>query len=289
VANRYLLLSTTMLSGVIGGVFLATMTAKAADYTIPPPQLPAVDGFNGKIDGLGGSYEGRSIAASRGSLSIPLGYSYGLQIDSILGSYDNDFFGGVGGHLFWRNPAVGLLGLYASSVYWNKFSGVHADHFAAEGEFYWGRVSVQGIAGVETGNSTSVVVGPVIDTFGVTTRFFDMINVNYYLTDDIKVMAGHRYVGGRNALALGGELGIPVARGTMAALFVEGRAGADGYRAVFGGLKFYFGQRDKSLIGRHRQDDPFNWMPDVLSAIRETTAAIPQPPPPPTTGPNVPQ
>jgi hypothetical protein len=35
------------------------------------------------------------------------------------------------------------------------------------------------------------------------------------------------------------------------ALFAEG-----GNNAVLGGVRFYFGQRDKTLIDRNRQDDP---------------------------------
>ena len=42
----------------------------------------------------------------------------------------------------------------------------------------------------------------------------------------------------------------------MAALFVEGRAGQGSDHGVWGGVKFYFGQKDKSLIRRHREDDP---------------------------------
>ena len=42
----------------------------------------------------------------------------------------------------------------------------------------------------------------------------------------------------------------------MAALFAEGRIGEDDYHGVWGGIRFYFGQKDKSLIRRHREDDP---------------------------------
>jgi hypothetical protein len=42
----------------------------------------------------------------------------------------------------------------------------------------------------------------------------------------------------------------------MASLFAEGWIGEHGHNAVLAGLRVYFGQRDKSLIDRHRQDDP---------------------------------
>lgn len=47
----------------------------------------------------------------------------------------------------------------------------------------------------------------------------------YYFTDDIKGYVGHRYVGGRNALALGGEAGFRLNGPAIASLFVEGRIG----------------------------------------------------------------
>jgi hypothetical protein len=45
----------------------------------------------------------------------------------------------------------------------------------------------------------------------------------------------------------------------MGSLFVEARAGENQFNGVWGGLKFYFGQKDKTLIQRHRQDDPPIW------------------------------
>src|SRR5215475_9590547 len=42
----------------------------------------------------------------------------------------------------------------------------------------------------------------------------------------------------------------------MASLFTEGWIGEHGNNAVPAGLRVYFGQHDKSLIDRHRQDDP---------------------------------
>jgi hypothetical protein len=41
----------------------------------------------------------------------------------------------------------------------------------------------------------------------------------------------------------------------MASLFTEGWIGEHGNNAVLAGLRVYFGQHDKSLIDRHRQDE----------------------------------
>src|SRR5262245_28051695 len=90
------LLSTTMLAGVVGGVFMTVQVARAADIepvkpafkALPALIQPAVDGFNAKWDALGGTITGRSLYASRGSFSIPLATQWGLQIDVQAGSLE---------------------------------------------------------------------------------------------------------------------------------------------------------------------------------------------------------
>ena len=85
---RARLLTTTMLSGVLGASFLAPLTVSAADlYTKAPfaPNLaalgPAVDGVNSKFGGLGGSLANRSFYQGQGSVSIPLAGQWGFQLD----------------------------------------------------------------------------------------------------------------------------------------------------------------------------------------------------------------
>ena len=90
--------------------------------------------------------------------------------------------------------------------------------------------------------------------------------------------------GGKHAAAFGGEVALPVpGTGAMASLFAEGRAGE--YTGVWGGLKVYLGQKDKTLIRRHREDDPVQWTPESLATIANhtTQTPVPQPPPPPPT------
>jgi hypothetical protein len=42
----------------------------------------------------------------------------------------------------------------------------------------------------------------------------------------------------------------------MTSLFAEGWIGERANNGLLAGLRIYFGQRDKSLMDRHRQDDP---------------------------------
>ena len=102
----------------IGGVIFTGALAQAAGMPVKAPPSPgcvqAVDGVNGKLAGLGGSFANNSLYGAIGSLSTPLGCGYGLQIDATAASFDGRFLGAIGGHLFWRDPSRGLLGLYGS-------------------------------------------------------------------------------------------------------------------------------------------------------------------------------
>src|SRR5262249_58830960 len=107
---------------------LATAQARrsrAAGVQWLPQALPAVDGFNAKIDGYGGGGNHiSSLYGADGSLSIPLAQQWGLQIDGSVGSLNSSGTSRGAGHVFWRDPSVGLLGAYGSYSRWNGNSGV---------------------------------------------------------------------------------------------------------------------------------------------------------------------
>ena len=105
-----------------------------------------------KLAGLGGSYSNEGIYGGLGSIAMPLGCEFGVQIDGSAGSFDNRFLGSTAGHLFWRDPTKALLGVYGSYTYWDQVGGVRANHVGPEAELYMGRWTLQGVGGVEWGN-----------------------------------------------------------------------------------------------------------------------------------------
>jgi hypothetical protein len=279
---RRALLQTTMLVGLVGATYLSARDAHS--QPIFTPNYAAVDGINAKFEGLGGSTANKPLYGARGAVSFPLTHSWGLQIDGAGGSWNSDSFYSIGGHLFWRNPAHGLIGVYVNHLQWNGLDGLHVTQVALEGEYYWNRWTLQGVIGVENGNSNTIIAttppanvprSTTVFTQGVTTtttlgvgaRFFDQINLKYYFTDNASGYIGHRYLGGLHAFALGSEVGWPMGGGRMASAFVEGRVGESAAQGVWGGLKMYFGQKDKSLIARHREDDPDHWNIGAANAI----------------------
>lgn len=225
-----------------------------------PRPMPAVDGINAKIDGYGGgANHSDGFYGTTGSLSVPLAQQWGAQIDGRIQNADGIGAFGVAGHLFWRDPAIGLVGAYGSFWHWNGRDIRDVGHvstntsaIAAQGEYYAGRWTLGGVAGIEMVS----VNAPVALDASIPNRFFDSIRASYYVTDNSKLSIGHAYISGRHGLTLGAEHGFALGGGRMASLFGQARFAEEGHNAVLGGLRVYFGQRDKTLIDRHRQDDP---------------------------------
>ena len=272
--------STQLLSNA---VLASDLPAQPVEVSVPSLSgLPAVDGFNGKLEAFGGGYQDGAIGGLSGSFSIPLAYRFGAQVDGTVADLGGKTYASVGGHLFWRDPTVGLLGVYGNYAHYDGFQGVDAYQGALEGEYYWGRFTLRGIAGVEGANGGSFTNGAgfLID-YGDNTRFFDKIDVVFYPADDFKVYAGHRYTGGVHAAAAGAEYLWHFKSGIAASVFAEGRVGEDDYKAAWAGVRLYFGQTDKSLIRRHREDDPNLWEPDTLfgiaAGLSKTGGACPPP------------
>lgn len=242
------LCTTSLLSGVL----LASASLAADLYIegtpVQPTVLPAVSGINGKIAALGGAFDDEGFGVLSGSISVPLGTRYGFQGDAIAGVRDGEFVGGVGGHLFWRDPSQALLGVFGSFTQREDIDG-HVARLGVEGEYYWNQWTVRSLLGAEfldAGNAFT----------DVDDGFFAFSDVSYYLNDNLQLSVGHRYTRERNALALGAEFQLDQqVFSSGVSLFAEARIGEDDYQAAWGGVRFYLGD-EKTLIRRHREDDP---------------------------------
>jgi hypothetical protein len=273
---------TSALTGALGLLLAPVGEAVADDWFANPFSYqnstvfkPAVDGVNFRGELFGGSISNMTLGAARGVVAAPVGNQFGAQLDVLVGNLGGDSFGNLVGRYFWRDPNQGMLGIYVSETGWGRFGGIYATQVGPEFELYRGRWTLRGVFGAEFGESvvsTSVTSsgigipgGSLINTstftegYDVKTRFFDQINLSYYLTDNWQAFIGHRYIGGKHALALGTEYALPLGGGRLVSLFAEGRVGSSSFEGAWGGLKFYLANNDKSLVRRNREDNIQPW------------------------------
>ena len=239
-------MATTMLTCVLV-VPLAPSIWAADVYTKAPPSIyspqtymPAVDGVNWKAAGLGGVLADRTIYGGTGSVSMPLGGQYGLQLDGGGGSYDSRGRGRRRAFVLARSdPWI------AGPVCIGNVLGPGRRHQSrstgSRRRSLFRSIDMQGIVGVEGGSNKSETHRQSDPDLRCRDSLFRQINLGYYVNDNWKVFVGHRYVGGKNALALGTELAFRVNGPVMGSLFVEGRVGENDFTGVWGG-RAYGGQ-----------------------------------------------
>lgn len=225
----------------------------------PTLRQPAVSQINGKVDYSGGemnSAEGHNFSAS---LSLPVSHSFGFQADGFYSRIGDLNFGGGAGHIFWRDPAIGLVGLTGGYLHRDGFDAINTYQGGVETEYYWWRFTFGAFAGA--GGIDYQYSAPFIDTQPV--RFVGRVSADYYALDNLRVggsfmTAFKDYCGKAEA-----EYQLPI-RGL--ALTVESAWGNNNYHHWLLGVRWYFGG-NKSLRDRQRQDDPPSLMPQTLHSL----------------------
>ncbi len=245
------------ISGVVSGfAFALLMTLPAWSADVVAPDLCAVSGVNGKLAFEGGAWDANGfnneeLIQGIGSLSMPLGCMFGLQLDAGAGEFGDANSVGVGGHLFMRDPNSYLFGVHATYEDWSFNApalDVESVKIGAEAELYLGNVSLEAWAGVEDTNRTS-------------SDFFGKLTAAFYVTDDLRLAAGVRHSNDVTSGVIGAEWQMP---DMPLALTADAEFGENDYQAFSIGAKFYFGAEQKSLINRHRQDDPDDGLFDFI-------------------------
>ena len=211
---------------------------------------PAVSTLNGKISAGFGTSGPNDIYGGEGSIDLPLGGSWGAQGDAFLGGIHGFGVYGGAGHLFWRDPSLGLLGIYGSDQHYNVLGGIDVTKVGAEGEYYFNDAwTARTIVGWEGGD--------------VKDRIFDRTDVVFYPSDNWSITAGHRYTLGINAGVLGTEYQFA---DSNVSLSLQGRLGEFHTSGVFAGITLFLGDSGKPLAQRARQDDPVDSMSDDTEA-----------------------
>ena len=254
---------------------------------------PAVDGLNGKIQLNGGASENNAVNISGisglsprlspgnstrqsstywngigggiGTLTVPLGHAFGAQVDLGSGAIGNRPRGEASTHLFWRDPDKGMIGVLGSGMLLGSKVGRGVWTAAGEFEAFLDRFTARTVIGMQGSSAyTANLSRRQIKAYGgrqafITPDYFhDLTEVTFYPIDDLALSAGHIYSFGRNAVTGEVEYMLPQFRGGNIApsVFVSGAYGWNASSNIMAGLRVYFGNHDKSLIRRHREDDP---------------------------------
>ena len=251
---------------LLSSVSLVTLTvgladaAVAADLYATPAILPAVSAPNSKVGAFVGAIGNDFTLGATGSFTVPLSTRWGAQVDGLLGSAAGGTFYGVGGHLFTRDPAKGLLGAYASYTGWGTsttlgtfptpftdVTGADVGKVGLEGASYLGRISLEGVAAYQ---------------FGTDTGAAGKATIAFYPVDDVRLDLSYRYLQGPGGTFEAGAEWAPA--GHSISLFANAATASSTDWSALVGLKMFFGAAEKSLIRRDREDDPENMLPDDL-------------------------
>jgi hypothetical protein len=217
----------------------------------------AVSEVNGKVGYAGGSMEGDWGNNAFASGSVPLTTNLGFQLDGLYTDVsDRDFYGSAA-HLFWRDSDKGLLGLVGGGIDEDDITSLRG---GVEGEYYVKQFTLSASVGVA---SLEYENGPYPFIDDDVTDFFAGAGVRYYPWEDLMFSVSYLHAFD-NGLVLGtAEYQTPI---PGLSVFAQVAGGDHDYDHALFGVQFYLGSR-KSLMLRHRADDPPSLVPDILYGV----------------------
>lgn len=264
----------------VTGVFArsAVLLLLAAAVAVAEPAQaggPAVSGPNGKIEFDAGALalpsSGVFFGRFAGTITLPLGAAWGLQVDGSVASAPG-LTSSAALHVFTRDPASYLIGGTLGMV---QTPGATVFAAGPEAELYFGNWTLEAWGGL--GVARPNVPGPA------RVRPFVMADLAYYVHENWRVSAGISVLDGFGALHFGSEYLFDESAMPLA-FTADARLGQDGSILATIGLRGYFGDAHKSLVGRHREDDPWDRGSSLYTAIGGSTLKTSAPPPDPDPG-----
>lgn len=222
---------------------------------------PAVSALNGRLSAEGGRSSDRSIGLGVGTVAIPLGQNFGAQLNAGAGKSGHHEMGGIDGQVFWRDPAIGMVGVgYVHS----RQIGTNLNRFLGISEAYFGPFTIYGKAGFQNGDVGHGAVG--------------QLKLSYYPIEDLKFTVGTELNPDWKLGLFEAEYRPGIAALPGAALFARGAVSGQGAEYGVAGIRFYFGQ-NKPLIRHHREDNLSDLVTSSLNNTPLRTRPAPAPAP----------
>ncbi|MCD0503359.1 hypothetical protein [Bordetella petrii] len=240
---------------LVAAASLGTAPAKSQE------SLPAVDGLSGKLGASGSTADGNTSVGVEGAITFPLGHRFGMQLDLGAGRIEtsqdgNSGYQGAGAHFFWRDPSKGMIGIEAGYAHVDAYGGVDTYTVGVEAERYWDKLTLAGVMGMADGGHATVSTSQGRFRHDVEREFVAGPRLTWYPDDNLALSASGSVAGGDYAAGLGAEFGLASESSYQPSLFARAIMNEGGEVYAMAGINIYFGQRSKSLIRRHREDDP---------------------------------
>ncbi len=177
---------------------------------------------------------------------MPLSYSFGAQVDGLVGELGGDDARGAALHLFWRDPSMGMAGLVFSRV---ELDSAMLTRAGMEGEVYSGDWTFGGQIGWQGGD--------------VAEEAYASLGAVRYMGDGMRLDFTVEGVGERMTARMGAEWALGNSRSLRVAAL-----GSEDEAMLSVGLQVTFGGSAAGLKARDRRDDPANGLLQTLVGQR---------------------
>ncbi|MDE1151519.1 MAG: hypothetical protein PW788_03185 [Micavibrio sp.] len=196
-----------------------------------------------------------------GTATVPIGNSFGAQLDGSEALGEGLNRGGLAGHIFYRDPSKYLLG---ATAMWSRVGSDDITRVGPEAEGYWGDFTARLAGGWQSDDDD--------DTGYINTR------LSYYVTDNIVVAAGAGAFSNNRSAGLDAEWqpdAVPFSVFAAAGDTNE----SDGYGIL--GVRLPLGSQGVTLKDRQRRYDPPNIVESFTTgesgSIQKQSKSVPPP------------
>ncbi|QPJ60890.1 MAG: hypothetical protein G3M70_02900 [Candidatus Nitronauta litoralis] len=204
---------------------------------------PAVSSINGKIEGFGGAANDNASGGGAASIALPLPKlkKFGVQLDALGGKFNTLETAAGGLHMFWRDPEKGLLG---GTYNYTDFDIGVMHRAGTEGEYYWGDFTFAANAGWQSGDN-------------VPNSGYGGVSFSAYITEYFMLQAGFQHAWDTSLGYIEAEWQPDLGIAPGLSVFANLAGAKNDYEHAMMGVRYYFGS-EKSIMKRHREDDPAN-------------------------------
>lgn len=202
------------------------------------------------------SFDTGWIGSAASGFAAPVFCSFGFQTDSVLEFNGEAWMVGVDGHVFWRNPDLGMIGV----------TGAYTNLELDDGDLSRLLRAYAGEAELYLDQFTLFVLGGHVGGNGTLDGKLGMAELSWYVTENFRAHAGALYTKGSGTVAkLGLEFRPEFISHPPVSFFADAEIADDDYGKVLAGIRFEIGATG-SLKERDRSERlPRNLAQDLTS------------------------